>query len=153
MLRRVKSPRRSGTNIYIISKETLLSFICAERPWDCLTCDQAQERDIKWVSQSVVWALPSEGLRVLPAPFCPQQFPLNLRHENTGAGAGAGANIAALSLSKVCFRSPIETWSSDIEGNGLLNISLRKKFLYFYLTAFKNLQQTPKIHQRSMLNL
>ena len=30
---------------------------------------------------------PGESQRVTPAPFSPQQFQLNLRHENTGAGA------------------------------------------------------------------
>ena len=98
MLLRVKSPGRSGTNIYSCSKVTLLSFICAERPWDCLTCDQSQERDIKWVSQ---WLSPALwGTESVTGPILSTTVPAQPPTWEHRSQSQARVNIAASSLSE-----------------------------------------------------
>ena len=143
MLLRVKSPRRSGTNIYIFSKETLLSFICAERPWDCLTCDQAQERDIKWVSQSVVSGLPCP----LRDWECYRPHSVHNSSRSTSDMRTPEPEPEPGWTSQLChlvsFRSSIETWSSDIEGNGSLNI----------LKFFNSTRQLKNLHKNQLIPL
>ena len=135
MLQQLNSPRSSWTNIYSCSKMAFLSFIWVRGPGDHGTVWLVTRAP--WHQMSVTVTGLSSGPRVLPAPFCPQQFPLNLRHENTGAGAGA--NIAALSLCEVCFRR-VPSRLDRVISRGMDHwIFHFGKSFYFNLTAFKYL--------------